>query len=47
MRNTALRNKWSATLISASEDRMHLFLRKNNAMQLDRAIYNYKGACLI
>ena len=46
MRDTALRSKWSAALSSASEDRMHLFVCKNNAMQLDRAIYNYKRTLL-
>jgi hypothetical protein len=28
------------------EDRMHLFVCTNNAMQLDRVIYNYKNTPL-
>jgi len=36
----------SAALSSPREDRMHLFVCTNNAMQLDRAIYNYKNTPL-
>ena len=42
-REAALRGKWSAALSSPREDRMHLFVCTSNAMQLDRAIYNYKN----
>jgi hypothetical protein len=38
--------KWIAALSSPREDRMHLFVCTNNAMQLDRAIYNYKNTPL-
>jgi hypothetical protein len=42
-REAALRGQMERCAEQPEEDRMHLFVCTSNAMQLDRAIYNYKN----